>query len=123
MGNFLLLLIGYALLYSSVPGLEFNVSGNMRPLDFWSAVYFSVVTVVTVGYGDITPVGFYSSALVVAEVLCGVYYLGVFLATTVSWVRGIDRPKTLGELLEESRRLDERDRAWSSRDYAAYMNT
>jgi hypothetical protein len=93
-------------------GSLFSIGDESAALDLAQALYFSVVTLATVGYGDISPPLDPSKAvfwIVVVQILCGVYYLGVFVATTVSWVRGVQRPLTLAALLEESRALDRQD--------------
>jgi Ion channel len=105
------LVVGFALIHAGLESL-FKVGDKIAALDFCRALYFSVVTLATVGYGDITPpldpwqAAFWT---VVLQILCGLYYLGVFVATTVSWVRGIQRPLTLEELLAESQKLDQQD--------------
>ena len=105
------LAVGFALLHAGLESL-FTVGGKSAALEFPQALYFSVVTLATVGYGDITPPLDPWQAvfwIVVLQVLCGLYYLGVFVATTVSWVRGIQRPLTLEDLLAESQKADEQD--------------
>ena len=46
--------------------------------DLFQALYFSVITVTTVGYGDITPVGA-ARLVAMAEVLCGIFIVPVFI--------------------------------------------
>ncbi len=46
--------------------------------NFFQALYFSVITVTTVGYGDITPVGM-AKLIAMAEVLCGIFIIPVFI--------------------------------------------
>jgi hypothetical protein len=110
------LVFGFALLYAGT-GFNFMVSGKSTCLDLKQSLYFSIVTMATLGYGDITP-SLNSSvmllALVALEILCGLFYLSVFVATTVSWTRGIQRPMTLSELLKESDGLDKEDLKWRS---------
>lgn len=47
-------------------------------------LYFSFVTITTLGYGDITPVGDLARALVVLEAFIGQVYLVVLVARLVS---------------------------------------
>jgi hypothetical protein len=111
MAGFAQLCIGFALLHAGL-GFDFQVGQYLKPLDFRRALYFSVVTLSTVGYGDITPPNDPSQPvfwIVIAQILCGLYYLAVFVSTTVSWVRGIQRPPTLKDLLVESDELDKQD--------------
>ena len=46
--------------------------------DFFQALYLSVITITTVGYGDITPVGA-TRLVAMAEVLCGIFIVPVFI--------------------------------------------
>jgi hypothetical protein len=46
-------------------------------------VYFSFITITTVGYGDILPVAPFARVLAVAEALCGQIFLTTFLAFLV----------------------------------------
>ncbi|HSQ87429.1 pentapeptide repeat-containing protein [Romboutsia sp.] len=52
---------------------------NLNP-DFMKSLYFSIVTFTTVGYGDITPIG-YSVLLSGIEMLLGVTMVGIWTAT------------------------------------------
>jgi hypothetical protein len=52
--------------------LEF---GKKTDLSFGDAFYFSVTTITTLGYGDITPVGVFRY-IVIIEVLIGIIYAG-----------------------------------------------
>ena len=56
-------------------GTQFYVHGRPGPLSFGDALYFSVITVSTVGYGDITPEGPLVRALASLEVVCGLLVL------------------------------------------------
>jgi len=47
-------------------------------------MYFSFVTLTTLGYGDITPVGKAARALVELEAVSGMIYIAVFMARLVS---------------------------------------
>ncbi len=54
---------------------QFRVFGETRTLSFAEALYFSVITMATVGYGDIVPEGAPVRALAAAEVVVGVLLL------------------------------------------------
>jgi len=54
---------------------QFRVHGEVRSLSFAEALYFSVITMATVGYGDIVPEGALARALSAAEVVSGVLLL------------------------------------------------
>lgn len=49
-------------------------------ISFWEAVYFSVVTITTLGYGDIQPGLIYTRMLAAAEAVVGVLMIGLFLS-------------------------------------------
>lgn len=54
---------------------RFRVHGEVRALSFAEALYFSIITMATVGYGDIVPDGPVVRALSAAEVVIGVLLL------------------------------------------------
>jgi voltage-gated potassium channel len=54
---------------------HFRVHGEVRALSFAEALYFSIITMATVGYGDIVPDGPVVRALAAAEVVIGVLLL------------------------------------------------
>jgi voltage-gated potassium channel len=54
---------------------QFRVHGDPRMLSFAEALYFSVVTLATVGYGDVVPEGMLVRALAAVQVVAGVLLL------------------------------------------------
>ncbi len=74
-----LLVIIFGALYSIISqhSIEphFRVGDIARPLSFLEAMYFSIVTMSTVGYGDIVPTSNPVRVLVSLEVICGVMLL------------------------------------------------
>lgn len=54
---------------------QFRVHAEIRTLSFAEALYFSIITMATVGYGDIVPDGALVRALAAAEVISGVLLL------------------------------------------------
>lgn len=50
---------------------------------FTSLIYFSVVTITTLGYGDISPTTIFARSLALLEVLFGVFYLGITISTLI----------------------------------------
>jgi hypothetical protein len=87
---YLLLGLGWALAYELVALLAAGafsgtgLGGAERP----SFVYFSFVTLTTVGYGDVTPVHPIARSLAVAEALTGQLYPAILLARLVSLATG-----------------------------------
>lgn len=54
-----------------------------QPITFGTALYFSLITICTVGYGDVVPVGF-ARALACFEAVFGVSMVGIILAKITS---------------------------------------
>lgn len=59
-------------------GVSFEIKGVN---DFGSALYFSVVTITTLGFGDMYPVSWFGKMMVCLEALSGVVIVGLFLNT------------------------------------------
>lgn len=75
----------YDLLETLVPG-SFQVNISARALEYigWrSLVFFSFMTLTTIGYGDITPVTFQAQSLATIEGVIGVLYVAVLIARIV----------------------------------------
>ena len=72
--------LGYAVLDTYQPGAFAGADARLAWDDF---VYFSVVTLTTLGYGDIEPVTAEARSLVMLEVVVGVFYTTVVLARLV----------------------------------------
>ncbi|MBB6253829.1 ion channel [Nitrospirillum iridis] len=74
-----LLVIIFAALYTVVdrfsPVSQFMIGGVPQKIGFAESLYFSVVTLSTVGYGDIVPVGSFIRVVVAAEVVVGMLLL------------------------------------------------
>ena len=90
----LYLLIGliYAMLYLIL--LEFDPEGlngveYLRGEDlFVTAIYFSFVTMTSLGYGDISPTGPIGQIMVIIEAITGTFYMAVIVATMVATLIG-----------------------------------
>jgi voltage-gated potassium channel len=74
-----LLVIVFASIFSIVSqfstGDHFRVGSVTRALSFSEAMHFSIVTISTVGYGDIVPASNIARLLTSIEVICGVLLL------------------------------------------------
>ena len=66
-----------------------NPSGRETP----DLMYFSFVTLATLGYGDITPVSNTARTLAVVEALVGMLYIAIFMARLVSMRSLTDEPQ------------------------------
>jgi voltage-gated potassium channel len=83
--SYLELLADFAIIYYVVPKEWFS-----NPLEsIWDALYFSGITITTLGYGDIYPTAVVPKGLVVYEVFCGFILLIVSFAIYAG--RGMDR--------------------------------
>jgi hypothetical protein len=50
----------------------------------WRLLYFSFVTLTTLGYGDVLPLTLYAETLVTLEAVLGQFYLAVLVAGLIS---------------------------------------
>jgi hypothetical protein len=66
-----------AFAFSPHPGTSATMSG-------FTAIYFSFTTLMTVGYGDITPVADVARMLTMLEAMTGTLFVGVMIARLVS---------------------------------------
>jgi hypothetical protein len=71
----------FALIEWCAPGSFAASSG--AGIDWQQMVYFSYVTLTTLGYGDITPVGFYAQSFVTFEAIGGTLYTVILLSRLV----------------------------------------
>jgi len=85
---YLLIGIIWALLYGLVEVLiEGSFSGNLLSVggsQFWDLIYFSFVTLTTLGYGDILPMNTYARTLAYMEAIVGQFYIAILVASLVS---------------------------------------
>ncbi|MCB2185948.1 MAG: hypothetical protein KQJ78_05985 [Deltaproteobacteria bacterium] len=84
--TYLLLALAWGLLFSLLDHFSPEAFlGEPTSADF---IYFSFVTLTTLGYGDIVPVSPEARALAMVEAVNGVLYTGVFIAGLVSGAQG-----------------------------------
>jgi hypothetical protein len=74
----------YQLISIHVPSAYVGIAGGNGSPDRSSWIYFSFVTLTTVGYGDITPVAHAARSLAILEALIGQLYPAIVLARLVS---------------------------------------
>ena len=78
--------LAYILVEVLVPG-SFNFSGTADPgqsMKGFTAMYFSFITLCTVGYGDIAPLSGPARMLAMTEAMTGTLYMAVLVARLVS---------------------------------------
>jgi Ion channel len=87
---YLMLGLAWAMAYWLVdrltPGgaFSFNTTAGPRSIEGLNGLYFSFVTLSTLGYGDITPVSTGARWLAVLEAMTGLLYVAVLIARLVS---------------------------------------
>lgn len=74
----------YALVARIHPGAFANVSVDAGRLQGFEAIYFSFITLTTVGFGDISPVAPVARMLAMMEAMTGTLYLAVLVSRLVS---------------------------------------
>lgn len=81
---YVLLGVAWGFLYSSVDALDPASFANALPGDGTARfVYFSMVTLTTLGYGDVTPLSSVARGLAVVEAIAGQVFLAVLMARLV----------------------------------------
>jgi hypothetical protein len=83
--SYLLTIYAFALIYQSLGAGEptpFNTK-----LDLGSSLYFSIVTIATVGYGDILATRSFARAMVSLEILIGIAYHVFFFSIIAGLIR------------------------------------
>ncbi len=77
--SYLELVINFSILYALLPATK-EIWSNNVPVHITDALYFSGVTITTLGYGDYSPVHWYPQFLTIYEVFCGFLLLIVCFA-------------------------------------------
>ncbi|MFH2129131.1 MAG: ion channel [bacterium] len=63
---------------------------------FFQSLWFSIVTVTTVGYGDISPISAVGKLAAIAIMFIGIFYVAVLTGNITSWLVERNRKRTLG---------------------------
>ncbi len=79
--TYLALIPIYALIYQYVPNIynALTLSDGKTLLSFYESIYFSAVTITTLGYGDISPNNSISQLTSASEAVLGIVIIGLFL--------------------------------------------
>ena len=83
---FVAIVIAFGVVYTCLTPIGHGIGQNLIPLPettLAGGIYFSVVTVSSLGYGDMHPVGF-SKVLAGVEVLIGLTVIGIMIAKVTS---------------------------------------
>lgn len=89
MGIYLVFIPIFALIYHWLPDGQFRIPDN-GIMDYGSCLYYSIVTITTLGFGDYTPMGAGAQAVTAIEVGCGLLVMGFFLNAVGSMKSEID---------------------------------
>lgn len=92
----------FAVIYWLLPDGQFRIPDNAGT-DFGSWLYYSIVTITTLGFGDYTPAHGWAQCVTAVEVMCGLIILGFFLNAVGSMKSEID----VESEREKQRRLHE----------------
>lgn len=65
----------YRIVERMIPGQHFVISGEMRPITFMESLYFSIITLSTVGYGDLVPASLLIRAIASLQIVIGVWLI------------------------------------------------
>ncbi len=74
---FLATIFVFAVVFSCLGKTHWNAEHPVN--DFWSALYFSVVSITTLGFGDMFPISVIARVLVCTECVLGLIFMGLFL--------------------------------------------
>ncbi|MDE6010660.1 MAG: potassium channel family protein [Muribaculaceae bacterium] len=99
---YIVLMPVFALIYWGLPADQFRIPDGAGT-DFGSWLYYSIVTITTLGFGDYTPAHGWAQAVTAIEVMCGLVTLGFFLNAVGSMKSEID----VESEIEKQRRLHE----------------
>ena len=75
--SFVVIVFGsfYRIIDRFIPGPHFVVVGVERELSFFEALYFSIITLSTVGYGDLVPASLLVRAVASLQIVIGVWLI------------------------------------------------
>lgn len=82
----------YLLLIEFIPQSFSGFDGITWQENFSDVIYFSFVTLTTLGYGDILPINPLARFLVYSEVIIGVFYMAIVVSSLVG--SGISKPNS-----------------------------
>ncbi len=88
-GSYIALMPIFALIYWALPDGQFRIPDGAG-VDFGSWLYYSIVTITTLGFGDYTPAHGMAQCVTAVEVMCGLTILGFFLNAVGSMKSEID---------------------------------
>ena len=100
----LLWAFAYLIVESFLPGSFKGLDGQQWQNNTDNLTYYSLVTLTTLGYGDITPDGSIARFLAYMQAVTGVFYMAILVASLIGIrLAGVDPKKTIAELEREAR--------------------
>ena len=100
-GLFFLTILVFTFIYAIFPSTIQGVNS------IFDAFYFSIVTITTLGFGEILPEDLAGRLLVCAEAICGIVFIGLFLnAISETQARDInekEKNRTKQEKLDDAK--------------------
>jgi len=72
------------LIYRFIPGSFNGLEAEEAALEGFSLIYYSFVTMTTLGYGDITPAGALARSLAYVAAIMGQFYIAILVAMVVA---------------------------------------
>ncbi len=109
----------FALIYWGLPDGQFRIPDG-GTTDFGSWLYYSIVTITTLGFGDYTPMHGAAQAVTAVEVMCGLIFLGLFLNAVGSMKSEID---VASEIERQKQKKAAEDKEKLRKDIPALLNT
>ncbi len=88
-GAYVALMPIFGFIYWGLPDTQFRIPDGAGT-DYWSWLYYSVVTITTLGFGDYTPAHLWAQIFTALEVMLGLVILGFFLNAVGSMKSEID---------------------------------
>lgn len=105
--TYITIFVGYTTLYASIATSDLNAFS--KTCDSFSALYFTIVTFATVGYGDYVPISISARAAVLTEIAVSIIVNTILLAMIISWVTSRISRQHEAELAARDREVQERE--------------
>ncbi len=81
----------YRIIDGLIPGVHFMVVGVGRDISFLESLYFSIITLSTVGYGDLVPASSLVRAVASLQIVIGVWLIIFGFSEVLRYARNRDR--------------------------------
>ena len=91
----LFLILGYALIYWPRMPAEFNVDEKARTPPWIEAIYFSGITLTTLGYGDIAPRATAMRLVALSEASAGFAFISLAVTYLLTVTNALERKRTV----------------------------